>query len=116
MAVEIPAWVEDMPLAPDFNLTMYDHYGGAEQEIDLTRDEYIALKAHLAAMRGYTVGDFQARIADLATTGPEGYRCSDLQQIASHLETARDFYRHCPDLVVFDSDELAEYIEDLAHV
>ncbi|HWF08032.1 MAG TPA: hypothetical protein VG297_06185 [Bryobacteraceae bacterium] len=79
--------------------------------IEMSRAEYIALKAHLAAMRGYTVGDFRAKIAEVMSTGIDGLNTSDLQQTTSHLETARDFYCAFPELVVYDSPELDEYIE-----
>ncbi len=42
-----------------FNLCVFERGGGSEQEIDLTREEHIALKAHLAAIRGYGVGSVE---------------------------------------------------------
>jgi hypothetical protein len=111
--IEIPDWVEDTPADPSYSLAVFDNEGNMPQEIDVTRDEYIALKRHLAAMRGYFVTDIPAQVAALCNDAPEVYRQKDEQQIARHLETARDFYRACPDLVVFDSDELADYVKKL---
>jgi len=112
---EIPAWVTQTHPEHTYHLAMFQSNDDNVESIDMTRDEYIALKAHLAAMRGYTVGDFGARIADLNTNGPEGYSGDDIEQTATLLEAARDFYRCCPELVVFDSDELDEYIQKLAN-
>ena len=103
---EIPEWVSNTPDEPLYRLIMYDCEGWGVEEVAATRDEYIALKDHLAAMRGYTVGDFQKRIAELDV---EGYN-KDVDQMAIYLETARDFYRACPELVVNTSPELADYI------
>jgi hypothetical protein len=48
-----PAWVLDTPCECAYVLTMFDTAGGSIQEVDLTRGEFKALKAHLAKMRGY---------------------------------------------------------------
>lgn len=54
-APEKPDWVNETPDETTYDLTMYGDHGGSIQEIDLARAEYIALKAHLAKLRGYTV-------------------------------------------------------------
>jgi hypothetical protein len=52
----VPEWVTDTPEDIYYDLTMIEVYGGADQQISLTRDEFIALKDHLAKMRGYVAG------------------------------------------------------------
>ncbi len=49
---ERPDWVDETPDECDYRLLMYDSGGGAVQEIVVTRAEYLALKQHLAEMRG----------------------------------------------------------------
>lgn len=49
----LPEWVDDTPEASSYNLTMYAGDGNSEQELNLTRAEYIELKHRLAEMRGF---------------------------------------------------------------
>ncbi len=54
-----PSWVTKTPCM-DFQIVAWsrDYPGGSgsgEECIDISREEYIALKLHLAKMRGYTV-------------------------------------------------------------
>jgi hypothetical protein len=114
---EIPLWFsQGEPETHSYSMVMQhpdtEEISCACDLIEMTREEYMALRLHLAAMRGYTIGDFRARIAELEVEGHT--RPGDLQQAACHLETARAVYRVCPDLVVHDSAELAEYIEERA--
>jgi hypothetical protein len=52
-AMEVPDWVTETPeLYSGYALTMEDESTWL-QDVPLTRAEYIALKAHLAKMRGY---------------------------------------------------------------
>ena len=100
----IPDWVKETPLENRYELTMFNGGGDSAEEIETTRDEYIRLKQHLAAMRGYTTGDAAARVTELAkemelrwvTNMPS----RDPQQIAAYLIVAREFYRRCPEAVV----------------
>jgi hypothetical protein len=48
----VPDWLTDTPPV-DYSLEMY--VGESQQTISLTREEFIALKLHLAAMRGYAI-------------------------------------------------------------
>jgi hypothetical protein len=49
----VPEWVNETPDPQIYSLVMYDGGGASVQEIDdLTREEFCALKKHLAAMRG----------------------------------------------------------------
>jgi hypothetical protein len=52
---EIPAWATNTPAETSYDLTMFDADGGEQQSVDLSRDEFIALKTHLAKMRGFEV-------------------------------------------------------------
>ena len=48
----VPDWVTKTPRDFDYDLMLYDEYDGERQHIALTRAEYIAVKGHLAGMRG----------------------------------------------------------------
>ena len=51
---QIPDWVNETPDDYAYDLTMYEGGGSVSgQDISLTRDEFVALKQHLAVMRGY---------------------------------------------------------------
>jgi len=52
---ERPKWIDQTPDETSYVLTMYSNEGDAAQEVDITRDEYIELKAHLARIRGISV-------------------------------------------------------------
>lgn len=49
---ELPDWLEDTPRGSEYHLMMDDHDGNWRQEVDLSRDEFEALKDHLGIMRG----------------------------------------------------------------
>lgn len=49
---EKPDWVEETPYETSYNLIMMGEDGGHLQDIELTRTEFIALKGHLAELRG----------------------------------------------------------------
>jgi hypothetical protein len=69
-------------------------------------------------MRGYKIGDISSRlglVAQISKSRPEAYRSpEDEQQEARNLQIAREIYRHCADMVVFESDELDENLASLA--
>ena len=46
----IPDWLET-PDDTSYCLTMFDSGGSSQQEIELTREEFVALKEHLAGRR-----------------------------------------------------------------
>lgn len=52
-ASTIPEWALKTFPENSYDLTMFDAGGDSIEEVELTRAEYIALKRHLAAMRGY---------------------------------------------------------------
>lgn len=49
-----PELLRETPTPTTYSLTMYDSDGGAAQDIDLSREEFIALKNHVAGMRGHS--------------------------------------------------------------
>lgn len=52
----VPAWVFETPAEHAYTLDMSNTYQ-SEENIELSRDEYIALKSKLAEMRGYCRAD-----------------------------------------------------------
>jgi hypothetical protein len=54
MPDETPDWVNDTPDECCYDLTMFDSGGGSIEESHIDRAEYLALKAKLAEMRGYS--------------------------------------------------------------
>lgn len=116
--LDIPFWVDSTTPEHAYRLVLLESADAAhDEDIDLTRDEYIALKKQLAGMRGYKVGhvtEKHACIAELAKSLPAEYRQKDEQQNARHLQNARIIYRHCSDLVVFESEKLDQSLQELA--
>ena len=51
---ELPRWAT-FTAAVFYQLEMGEETNGVQQSIDLTREEYIAVKEYLAKMRGYAV-------------------------------------------------------------
>lgn len=92
----IPEWVEETPAEEtpveiQYEVDMWDvRDNHATQSISLTRAEYIAVKAHLAALRGYTLGKLSDRIDELTRQGAAiVYIAGDSQQTAMALAGAR---------------------------
>lgn len=117
---KIPLWATETPNEQAYSLVMSDSGGDSAEELDLTRDEYNALKRHLAAMRGYTAGGAAERVAELAKE-MELTRDNDLlpsgepQQVAVYLAVAREFYRRCPEAVVSPEDDFETALKELAN-
>lgn len=104
-AIEAPDWVNDTPPEARYDLTMYVDRGDG-QEINITREEFIELKRHLAAVRGYVPGGSEG-VKDLLDDlvkelgqDPSSTIIADKQQVAFHLVVAREIYRRCPEAVV----------------
>ena len=53
-AADVPEWVTETPEETEFRLEVWDP-GTALQIVELSRVEYVALKAHLAKLRGISV-------------------------------------------------------------
>lgn len=104
---EIPDWVNETHPDHDYGLVIMESGDHSVEEVELTRDEYITLKAHLAAMRGYkaiTPIDAIKIVGDYCDAGS--------QDSARRLQAAREIYQGHPELVMtvygeFDT-ELAE--------
>jgi len=114
IAAMIPEWVKHTPDVRTYELLTWEGEEGATfaiQQVALTHAEYIALKDHLAALRGYQIGDLNARVGKLTSQNPAP---PDAQQTARFIQTAREYYRRCPDLVVFESEDFDEQLEELA--
>lgn len=111
----IPEWATTTPPDHQYLLEMFESSDQSVEEVDLTRDEYIALKAHLAALRGYGVSANVAEALwafDQCQKLHEMYGGSnDAQQVIMHLQTARHFYQHLPALVVFRSELFDKMLE-----
>ncbi len=117
MPDEIPDWVEETPHDTLYTLEMYEGTGGSAQEVTLSREEFIELKRHLAAVRGYTAGDAAARVADLSKEiglDKDATVPADSQQVARYLIAARELYRRCPEAVVCSDEQFAGTLRDLA--
>ncbi len=54
-AEALPDWAIKTPEEISYDLEMYDPWTGTVDGVTLTRDEYIALKQHLAKMRGIVI-------------------------------------------------------------
>jgi hypothetical protein len=54
-AAELPEWVTDTPRELEYGLEVFAYGDGCIQSIDMTRAEYLTLKATLAKLRGYEV-------------------------------------------------------------
>lgn len=67
---KIPDWVTETPESESYGLTMWDGSGGPVQEIDMTRAEFLALKEHLATMRGYNASTASPATAATAENRP----------------------------------------------
>jgi hypothetical protein len=52
---ETPDWVTDTPPDHSYSIDMYENSDATIQNIEITRTEFLALKEHLARMRGYEV-------------------------------------------------------------
>jgi hypothetical protein len=107
-AEEIPDWVNKTPDECSYVLSMYETGGGSVDEVWITRDEYIRLKRHLAALRAYSTGGLPENcIAQLASKEMEYSIKADPQQVAAAILQAREVYRICPDAVAFNSPSFA---------
>jgi hypothetical protein len=93
-----PDWVNDTPNDTMYSLTMFGPDGGAEQDIELTRGEFVRMKRWVAALRGYHLTapvsplgllnfkDEAARIeAELRVTQEEIEMLIDVERIADTL-------------------------------
>jgi hypothetical protein len=114
--IEIPDWVNETPERIEtYDLTMWVD-GGGIQSVEMSRDEYIALKQHLAAMRGYITPDLAAYVAKLLGKDVStGVSFDDAkQQRADAIVIARAVYRLCPEAVVIADPAFEEALLEMA--
>jgi hypothetical protein len=113
--MEIPDWVNDTPPENEYCLMIMSEFTTVTpQSVGLTRDEYITLKRHLAALRGLREIDVTESIARVSgiEVAPNVTTADDQESAARDLRTARVLYRLVPDAVViadeaFDRELLA---------
>jgi hypothetical protein len=116
---ELPEWVTATPADHLYSLSMFENSDASIEEVHMSRDEYIALKYHLAAMPGFGIGeDPQAAIAAIAWKPLDeennvSFSKQD-QQVAGQILTARAIYKLCPDAVVYCGDSFIEKVQELA--
>ena len=109
-----PDWLE----TPEerFTLVMWgrDDSGSTDHEIDISRQEFVALKMHLAAMRGYafdgTLGERINRIIAEVGSHPGEMTAGD-DQVISHIQMARAVFRRYPEMVMLAGESVDEEIE-----
>jgi hypothetical protein len=118
---EIPFWVTSTHPEHAYNLIVFESGDSGIEEIDLSREEYIDLKRHLAAARGYTSGDAAERATEIVKEierlegmGSPDSPSVDSQQVATFLQTARALYRICPEAVVCPDGDFSATLEKLA--
>jgi hypothetical protein len=118
LTIDIPTWASHTPSDTEYRLIAFVDCSG-EQDIDMSREEFITLKAHLAAMRGYSAPTVTEAIAQMKVdpwletySGIGG--SDDQQQSARHLETARDLYHAVPHLVLLESEQFDSELRRLA--
>lgn len=85
--IETPEWFETTPDETNYCLLMTEGGGGNLQEIDLDRDEFIALKAELARNRGIA-SEEAPQPAGARDYEPGGHTCNDILTAVDALESA----------------------------
>lgn len=77
MPEKLPEWIHQTPEETSYALLMWEPDGGCEQEIELTRSEYIKLKQYLALLRGYPLDLKGFQLAAMLLQ--EAQACADVQ-------------------------------------
>lgn len=112
-----PDWVNDTPPDNEYRMSVASDCQLANLEtIDLSREEYIALKAHLAAIRGYaSAGKLEDRLAEVTDQieSSSTIITPGLDQVTSHLQSAREMFRRCPDLVMLKSETIDADLDEI---
>jgi hypothetical protein len=106
----VPDWVNDTPPDNEYCLMIMSEFTTTTpQAIDLSRDEYIALKAHLAALRGYELDrNLEERLSQVSDEIKANFHSvlPELDQVVNGLQIAREMFERCPDLVMLKSETL----------
>jgi hypothetical protein len=83
--IETPDWVNETPDDVEYSMMMYDVGGQCEQEIHMTREEFIRLKRWLAALRVYDLRSPMDRFTAGHVRGK-----SESEQTAQVLEISQE--------------------------
>src|SRR3569833_304787 len=109
--------MNDTPPDNDYHLAVSTEYRvGNLETIDLSRHEYIALKAHLAAIRGYASGgNLEERLSQVSSEieAASHIITPGLDHVVNGLQISREMFERCPDLVMLISDT---FVEDLVAI
>jgi hypothetical protein len=77
---EVPEWVTETPEPTTYALAMWDSSGGSIQEVPVDEKEFIALKSHLAKLRGFHVeSDEEPEDTDTEESAPAPAKASKPQ-------------------------------------
>jgi hypothetical protein len=118
MSKEIPYWVSDTLPEHSYRLILFENDDAGAESIEMSRAEYIHLKAHLAAMRGYVVPDLTTTFEKIGgkCLDPEEkiYLSKDRQQLADQIDLARGIYRLCPEAIVTNDQDFAATLRKVA--
>lgn len=113
--IEVPDWVDETWPDHTYKMTVFASGDCSEEEIEITRHEYITLKTHLAAMRGYRAPSFADAWREMKGHDRlDAYYDEDDQQVAMHIQTARDIYRAMPHVVLVESEAFDAEVNKLA--
>ena len=118
LEITVPGWVTQTPDC-SYNLTLFDGDGDSIQDFNLTREEYVALKAELARLRGYGYG-VPAKVPppELVEKALEARFVTEMAFFASNLEIARTVWRGHRELVegeTFPEDLRKAYVSENGH-
>lgn len=109
-AIEIPGWVKETPEECSYGLVMRGSADGSIETVDISRDEFVTLKSHLAAMRGYvkiSADDAITQLSGIEIDPERRVRLSTAAySVARELQLARIIYRKIPAVVVVADAEL----------
>ena len=90
---EVPEWLLVSP--PEVSYNLMSDIDGLGDLIEMSRDEFMVLKRHLAAMRGHAVeADLKGRLTKIR----DEFEFSD-RRFAETLVSAHELYRRCPEVV-----------------
>ena len=91
---DTPDWVNKTPDDNIYSLTMYEGGGSSEQEVNLTREEFVRLKRWVAALRGYSMGAPLDHLQySRVTNSPEELKAKELDITQEEIQMVQDAYR-----------------------
>lgn len=113
-ATKLPDWVNHTPNDHSYSLLMIENDEAGIQTVDLSRAEFIALKSHVASMRGYMPEGFADRFRAIAARGDYKNDYEDQHELAINIENAREIYRTWPEVIVSSAKAIDDAIGPLA--